>query len=271
MQQSSSGRGIGLAIAILFVVVGLALAGGGVWLAVLGGSLFYVAAGAGTLLTAALLLAGRRIALTVFAVVLAATLVWAAIETRFAWWPLAARGDVIFPMALVLLLPWVTRSLTRGAPATNRAMKGPLWAAIAAGTVVLAIGLFTPANEIVGRITVAAPATVASASGAPDSDQPDEDWRAYGRTEAGQRYSPLEQITPDNVGKLHVAWTFRTGDLPGQERPDRDDVRGDADQGPQHALSLLAAPAPVRAGREDRKAALVLRPACRRTIRRSST
>ena len=40
------------------------------------------------------------------------------------------------------------------------------------------------------------------------------DWTDYGGTLSGQRYSALSQITPDNVGKLELAWTQRTGDLP---------------------------------------------------------
>ena len=42
------------------------------------------------------------------------------------------------------------------------------------------------------------------------------DWPAYGGSDAAQRYSPLNQINKDNVGQLERAWTFRTGDLPGQ-------------------------------------------------------
>jgi glucose dehydrogenase len=42
------------------------------------------------------------------------------------------------------------------------------------------------------------------------------DWPAYGGTYAGQRYSPLAQITPDNVGKLKRAWMIHTGDLPSE-------------------------------------------------------
>ena len=34
---------------------------------------------------------------------------------------------------------------------------------------------------------------------------------------AGHRYSPLDQITTANVGKLHVDWTFSTGVLRGHE------------------------------------------------------
>jgi len=35
------------------------------------------------------------------------------------------------------------------------------------------------------------------------------EWRAYGAVEGSTRYSPLDQITRDNVGKLQVAWTWR--------------------------------------------------------------
>ena len=39
------------------------------------------------------------------------------------------------------------------------------------------------------------------------------DWSAYGGDGRGQRYAPSAEITPDNVGKLEPAWTFRTGEL----------------------------------------------------------
>jgi quinoprotein glucose dehydrogenase len=38
------------------------------------------------------------------------------------------------------------------------------------------------------------------------------EWTAYGHDPLGSRYSPLNQITRDNVGRLAVAWTYRTGD-----------------------------------------------------------
>jgi quinoprotein glucose dehydrogenase len=38
-------------------------------------------------------------------------------------------------------------------------------------------------------------------------------WRAWGGDERGQRYAPLAQITPANVDRLKVAWTFHTGAL----------------------------------------------------------
>ena len=40
-----------------------------------------------------------------------------------------------------------------------------------------------------------------------------DEWSAYGRDSGGTRYSPLQQITPENVRKLQLAWTFHTGDV----------------------------------------------------------
>ena len=40
------------------------------------------------------------------------------------------------------------------------------------------------------------------------------DWPAYGGDALGSRYSPLAEITRDNVRRLRVAWTFHTGETP---------------------------------------------------------
>jgi quinoprotein glucose dehydrogenase len=40
------------------------------------------------------------------------------------------------------------------------------------------------------------------------------DWTAYGGSNAATRYSPLRQITAENVRKLERAWMTRTGDMP---------------------------------------------------------
>ncbi len=38
-------------------------------------------------------------------------------------------------------------------------------------------------------------------------------WSHYGNDLGGTRHSPLDQITPDNVDELEVAWTYHTGDI----------------------------------------------------------
>ncbi len=45
------------------------------------------------------------------------------------------------------------------------------------------------------------------------------DWPAYGGTHRAMRYSPLDQITPDNVDQLEKIWEFRTGDMPEGDEP----------------------------------------------------
>src|SRR5215469_5595198 len=77
----------------LFILLGLALAGGGVWLISLHGSPFYAVVGSGIVMTGALLLARMRAALWTYAAVLLSTFAWAVTEIGFDWWPLAARVD----------------------------------------------------------------------------------------------------------------------------------------------------------------------------------
>jgi PQQ-dependent dehydrogenase (methanol/ethanol family) len=57
----------------------------------------------------------------------------------------------------------------------------------------------------------------ASADEAPTDSTGAGEWRLPGRDPEGTRYSPLDQITTDNAGKLEVAWTFSTGVLHGHE------------------------------------------------------
>ena len=48
------------------------------------------------------------------------------------------------------------------------------------------------------------------------------EWRSYGRDPGGSRYSPLAQITRNNVGRLAQTWVYHHGErLPeiGREGP----------------------------------------------------
>ena len=42
-------------------------------------------------------------------------------------------------------------------------------------------------------------------------DPAEGDWRSPGRDPGAQRFSPLTQITRENVAKLEQAWAFDTG------------------------------------------------------------
>ncbi|MFT8980045.1 MAG: membrane-bound PQQ-dependent dehydrogenase, glucose/quinate/shikimate family, partial [Gluconobacter oxydans] len=56
----------------------------------------------------------------------------------------------------------------------------------------------------------ALPAMVPQQSASPAHD----DWATYGHDDNQTRYSPLDQITPENVSKLEVAFTYHTGSYP---------------------------------------------------------
>ncbi|MEL7550491.1 glucose/quinate/shikimate family membrane-bound PQQ-dependent dehydrogenase [Pseudomonas protegens] len=209
---SSPSRLLPSLLGILLLLMGLALLAGGIKLSMLGGSLYYVLAGIGLTLTGLLLLAGKRAALGLYALVLFASTVWSLWEIGLDWWQLVPRLSLWFALGVVLLLPWFRRPLLRDGPA-------PLGTAALSVAVVLAGGAaigsqFTTPGEISGDLGRDTADMTSTAPAIPDGE-----WQAYGRTEFGDRYSPLKQITPANIGKLQEAWRIRTGDMPTDKDP----------------------------------------------------
>ena len=212
-----------LLMAAVLAVLGTALVVGGIWLIAVGGSWYYLVCGLAFGLTAALIVLRRPEALTVFAALIVGTLLWALYEVGFDWWPLAARGDVVFVIGALLLLPWVTRRLgtcnvaealdgIKVTPSPRRGSGLALSGALVLAFVVAAISWFSDPYGHSGKLperTAANDRTQQEIAAPPIAAG---DWDAYGRTQAGQRYSPLDQITPQNVADLKVAWQFHTGD-----------------------------------------------------------
>ena len=190
-------------LAILLVVFGLPMLVGGVWLITLGGSWYYALAGTTLIIIALLVKPRRTFAQTLYALLLAATAVWAYWEAGFDWWPLASRLGVLLLLAIPLLFP--------GAP-------GRRHGAVTLAIVWIGVGLFTvasipyDAHRIEGELT-----TDAVVPNPRLGDVPQGDWFSYGRSNLGQRYSPLDQITPENVSDLELAWQYQTGDLKGPD------------------------------------------------------
>jgi quinoprotein glucose dehydrogenase len=210
---SSPSRLLPRLLGVLLLIMGLALLAGGIKLSLLGGSLYYLLAGIGITLTGLLLLATRRAALGLYALVLFASTVWALWEVGLDWWQLVPRLALLFALGIVMLLPWFRRPLLRGEPAPLGT--GALSVAVVlAGAAALA-SQFTNPGEIKGQLDRDAVPGMASAA----PSQADGDWNSYGRSSFGDRYSPLTQITPENAHKLVPAWTYRTGDIPGPNDP----------------------------------------------------
>ena len=188
---------------IIYALIGLVLAGGGIWLAALGGSIFYIILGVGILATAALL-AGSAARAMVACDRAGRHAGMGRLRGAFDWRRSGARRYHLPDGACCL--PARARLAKRAGVYVARRC---CWVGVAVVSVVLVVGLLSGYHDINGTIVESGSAVQQSEA----DPQPDGDWRAYGRTQFGQRYSPLKQITPDNVGNLRVAWTFRTGDV----------------------------------------------------------
>ncbi|PCK78534.1 glucose/quinate/shikimate family membrane-bound PQQ-dependent dehydrogenase [Rhizobium sophoriradicis] len=196
---------------ILFIIIGLALGGGGFWLVTLGGSLFYLFAGLMFLITAGLLLMRKAVALWVYAVLVVAALAWAVWEVGFDWWQLGPRGGMIILLGLWLLTPWIRRPLGFRSPTgiTYGANPWPLAVPVVLAIAVALYSMTTDPHDLAGDL----PRDEVVASPAFGGSVPDGEWHQYGRTPFGQRYSPLDQITAENVSTLKEAWRYQTGDV----------------------------------------------------------
>ena len=114
-------------------------------------------------------------------------------------------------LGVLLPPPPVERTLLRG---TQRfrgyGVEGAVLAvSVAAAAAVAIAAMATRTPELDGRFAEARmEAAPVEAPGVADGE-----WPAYGRTLAGQRYSPLAQITPANAPRLEVAWEYHAGDV----------------------------------------------------------
>lgn len=206
-------------VGLVIGLFGIPIAAGGLWLIALGGSWYYLPAGIGLLLTAWFLLRGEIAGVWVYLAVYLGTLIWALWEAGMNGWAQVPR--LVAP-TVVLLLVLTTIPALRG-PSLRRA---GVWVAagiaLFAGGAVLVPGLgrIVPpvlAQEVPETAPDTAPETTADTTATPAAIPMPEagaDWPAYGGTHHATRYSPLDQITPQNVGGLEQVWEFRTGDLP---------------------------------------------------------
>jgi quinoprotein glucose dehydrogenase len=222
-----------LVLAGVMFVLGAVLAVGGAWLAVLGGSWYYLFGGIGLILSAVFIFRGDAAGVWIYALVFAVTLVWALMERGLTGWPqvprLVAPGLVL---ALVLIaLPWLHRR-----PRSGGAAAGAAVIVLGVAVIVQAWGGGDGAAAQEAQEAPTAPDPAEQQAAPPE--QPGEtprpgaarearpalpqrevgaDWPAYGGTYGAQRYSPLDAITPANVAELELAWEYRTGDMPPED------------------------------------------------------
>lgn len=211
MSTASSTRPVLNTLSVIFCgLTSLYLIVGGAWLLVVGGSPYYVATGVVLLIVAWLMWRRHAAAFVLYALVLVGTAGWALWEAGPDFWALVPRSDVLIVFGIWMLL-FVSGSLVR----PRGTAIGVLFGALVIWGGVLAYAWFNDPQTINGTLNAAA----SPASSASSAAKTGADWPAYGRTQQGTRYSPLAQITPDNVKHLTVAWIFRTGDMKGPNDP----------------------------------------------------
>ncbi|HEX7931939.1 MAG TPA: membrane-bound PQQ-dependent dehydrogenase, glucose/quinate/shikimate family [Paraburkholderia sp.] len=192
-------------LAISFVLFGLAFVTGGGWLVRLGGSPYYLAAGAGIAASGVQLFRLRQSGGWLYAIVYSGTAIWTAWESGLDYWGWVPRLGLMTILALLLALLLPILNVRKKVAFSLAGMMAAIFLvafalAFVPYHITSAQGPF-PDKPLAATISNAAP-------------QPDGDWTAYGRDNDATRYSPLKQITPENASQLQRAWVYRTGDLP---------------------------------------------------------
>lgn len=184
---------------IVLALMGLGLVFGGGWLISLGGSWYYLLLGLAWVTSAVLLWRGDVRGTWIVIAATALTLPWAVWEAGWRFWPLFTRLMAPIAVAGFAALFAPVPKVARG--------KGRLNAIALAALVLFVIG-FAQTFRTHGAIQPdgGVPGFVLAGG-----DNTPADWTAYSRDTMGRRYSPFNQINRDNVGKLDLAWTFRSG------------------------------------------------------------
>jgi quinoprotein glucose dehydrogenase len=196
-----------ITLSVLVALLGLTFFAGGSWLVLIGGSFYYLLTGMALLFNSALIYRGSAWANWAFAFLVLATLSWALFEVGLDWWQLFPRGNLVVVIGIILLLPWVARSYRSSAFFGSGYLA--LAASLIASGIIGVVSLAETSHDIAGDLPQRGGSIIDVGVGFGASN----DWVAYGGTNAGDRYSTLDQITPENVNQLQTAWVFHTGDV----------------------------------------------------------
>lgn len=177
--------------ALLLLATGLAMAVPGLYLAGLGGSLYYIIAGALILVSAWLVWKARDSGVVLYWLVFLGTVGWSLWEVGLDGWALMPRLVYLGVGGLWLLLFVVPHG-------------GLRWLRVAAPVFCILL------VAVIAIASWPAP-TQAMFASSPPAGQGDGQWTNYGNSPDATRYSALAEITPANVGRLEQAWVYHTG------------------------------------------------------------
>ena len=186
-------------LALVMAVIGIVLAVGGAWLLVLGGSIYYLIAGVALLASAWFLFRGRLLGAWIYIGLFILSAIWGFAESRGNAWAM-----VPWLVAPLVILIWTLLVMPTLIPGERRRW-GAAWGGIAAAIIFVA-ATFAILGTSGGTAVAALPSQSSPGFVDPSGMTTGADWTAYGGTNAAWRFTPLTQITPDNVGKLRKAW-----------------------------------------------------------------
>lgn len=191
----------------LLAILGILLALGGIWLIILGGSWFYLIAGAAMAGVGIGLIKRKAYAFYLALALLAVSVIWAFWEVGTDFWQLVPRLMTFLVVALLASIFAPTLRNQQDEVIISCKKAGIFSVVFAVVIVGFFAGMFKPHPEVVADGS-AVPVINPNAGTADGSD-----WTAYGRNTSGDRFVQFDQINKQNVKDLQVAWTFRTGDL----------------------------------------------------------
>lgn len=217
----AQGRGGGFwyaaVLGAVLVLCGVVIAGGGFWLMTLGGSWYYAIAGVGLIASGVFLIRQERLGVWIYAATWVFTLLWSFWEVGFDGWALVPR--LVAPSVLLILtlltLPLLGGGYSRRRWADSCTAAG-LFAFLAAGggAAILLGGSAGPVRAQEAPAVTPAPTMEVEQS---RIFTPGADWPVYGGSVHALRYSPLDEITPENVGQLEKVWSYHTRDIPDKD------------------------------------------------------
>jgi quinoprotein glucose dehydrogenase len=207
--ESALSRWIRCSYAVLLLLLGCALLAGGTALVIYGGSAYYLVAGAAIGWSGVLIWRRQRWGGVLYGAMLAGTVAWAIWDIGYDAWGLVARLGALFALGLPLLLPSPGARSPGGTRWTGwPAFAGGMAVAVLVGTALHAIGAVKVVDPLMSRGRLTRPPERLAQ---PLASVTREDWQQYGNDMGGTRFSPLTDITPDNVATLRVAWEADTG------------------------------------------------------------
>ncbi|AKM11838.1 hypothetical protein AB433_13355 [Croceicoccus naphthovorans] len=190
-----------LLAALALTIISLTLIVFGAQLAWLKGSPYYLLSGLSLAVCAWLFGKRDRRGYWLYLFTVLATIVWAFWEIGADKWGLMAR--LLAPLVLLVILTLLAIWLP---PASSERGRIAKWHLVSFAVIQVA-ALAASWWALSDRFSPSGPATTSVAS----ADV--RDWPSYGGDWQSDRYSPLDQITPDNAGLVETAWSVRLGGL----------------------------------------------------------